>query len=230
MWPFRRRPIAPEKQDWIAAHFDWEAARVGADTLRRTPLVTPTRHFFKAPRGEDDATAQAVFDEVKALLGLAGATVTLIAQGNLPDQAAIDRSQISAVSGTFQDDPDDPIITYEPRLLRTPVAFISTMAHELMHLRLAPFVDDLPGGEEQHELATDLHCIIAGFGILQMDAADSLGWAGYLQQDTRAHALAYFLHLTGHPVSDALPFLASLSAAKLRAAARHLDLDGPRTA
>jgi hypothetical protein len=222
MWPFRPRPLDEAKRDWILDHAEWAVAEWG-DVLFDRPLITPTRAYFAAPKGENAATAQAVFDDLRRLLHIPPALpIALLPQGSLPDQAAMDHSKITVVSGTYTDDPDHPVITYDPRLLRRPISFISTMAHELMHLILSPHVDAMPGGAETHELATDLHAILFGFGIFQMEDAEQMGWAGYLSQDSRAFALALFLAMRGQEVEAALPHLSPRPAAKLKAAARFL--------
>ena len=77
--------------------------------------------------------------------------------------------------------------------MQRPIQFINLLAHELMHARLTGLEHDVPGGEGAHELATDLGCIIAGFGVFQLQAADDAGWFGYMTQPSRAFALAVFL-------------------------------------
>lgn len=59
-----------------------------------------------------------------------------------------------------------------------------------------PHVAAMPGGAETHEQATDLHCIVWGLGVLQLRAAQEMGWAGHLGPRSRAFALALFLPLT----------------------------------
>ena len=71
------------------------------------------------------------------------------------------------------------------------------LAHEVMHARLSGLEDEVPGGAGAHELATDLGCIIAGFGVFQLQGADDAGWTGYMSQDSRAYALGLFLHRRG---------------------------------
>jgi hypothetical protein len=118
-------------------------------------------------------------------------------------------TSMSEVGGEYHHDPLHPLIRYNPELMARPIPFINTMTHELMHARLADVVDILPGGSEAHELATDLHCIIAGFGCFQMQAAEQDGWAGYMTQPSRAVALAVFLDRNGLTPADADPFLAA---------------------
>jgi hypothetical protein len=138
----------------------------------------------------------------------------------------VDHALLATTAGTFSQDEDTAVVTYDPKLLRVPIAFISTMVHELMHLRLAPFVDNLPGGEAAHELATDLHCIISGFGLFQLAAAELLGWAGYLTAPSRAYALAVFLHRTGRKPEDAAAHLSARNLKLVRQAARQLSTQG----
>ncbi|WP_198136587.1 hypothetical protein [Roseobacter sp. SK209-2-6] len=85
------------------------------------------------------------------------------------------------------------MIRYDPELLKSPLQFINVLAHEVMHARLSGMEDEVPGGAGAHELATDLGCIIAGFGIFQLQGADDAGWTGYMSQQSRAHAFALFL-------------------------------------
>ena len=73
-----------------------------------------------------------------------------------------------------------------------------------------------------HELATDLHCIIAGFGAIQMTAAEESGWAGYMTQPARAVALAEFLHHKGLAPDSANPWLPLRSQTWLKKAQRDL--------
>ena len=107
--------------------------------------------------------------------------------------------------------------------MRQPVSFINTLAHELMHAHLADVVDDIPGGEGAHELATDLHCITHGFGLFQLEATETMGWSGYMTQPSRAFALAVFLHLTDTPTNAALPYLGPRSTKHLKRAIKERD-------
>lgn len=222
MWPFRRRPfLSAAKADWIADHFDWVTETFGADLIPSRRLILPTREFFASGRGTDHATAEAVFAEVAAHLGIED-PIDLVPQFSLPSEWSHRYDTLTSVGGTFQRAGQGAIVSYDPALLHRPVGFIATMAHELMHYRLAPFVDDLPGGIETHEPATDLHCILWGFGVFQLQHAADAGWAGYLDQDSRAWALAQVLALTGEDPGRALAHLGPRPASRLRAALKDL--------
>lgn len=223
MWPFGRKPaLSAAKADWIDAHFDWALAAYGEGFFARRRLILPTRTFFTAAGGRDHATAKAVLYEVAAHLDIDG-PVELEPQFSLPDEWSHRYDQLSQTAGTFALDGNTAIISYDPKLLARPVAFISTMAHELMHYRLAGVIQDLPGGEATHEGATDLHCIFWGFGTFQLQTAEDLGWAGYLGQDSRAYALARFLAASGTDPALARAHLSSRPAARLNRAMRDMQ-------
>ena len=205
---FRRAPlVSDDMAAWIEESFDWvEDER--PEWWRSAPLVTPTRDFFRAPGGEDHATAKLVFDDLCRILGISQ-KIALERLPDMPDELSHEYGVTSRVAGEYWHDDDNPMITYDPKLMRRPVAFINVLAHELMHARLSPVVADVPGGEGAHELATDLHCIIAGFGLFQLNAAEQEGWSGYMSQNARAYALAEFLRRKEIDPTEALERLAS---------------------
>jgi len=224
---FRRAPIVSDDMGgWILDSFDWVMQRTEAGQWRKsTPLVLPTKQFFDAPAGDDVATATAIGQNIMALLGLETLPIRFEPLAALPDEIAHEYGKTSEVAGQYYHDPHAPLITYNPRLLRQPASFINTMTHELMHAHLANVVDEIPGGAEAHELATDLHCITHGFGIFQLAGAEDAGWSGYMSQASRAFALAVFLQLTGKPVTAALPHLPPRCAKLLKHAAKQCKRD-----
>lgn len=180
--------VSDDMADWIDDCFDWFDARFPPP---EAPIL-PTRAFFKAGRGQDEAAAAQVLEDVKRLLHF-----------DLPIQLApIQRvsadyrhsyQSMGETAGTYQETDEGRLIHYDPEMMVRPLIFINTMAHEVMHARLSGLEDQIPGGAGAHELATDLGCIIAGFGVFQLQAADDQGWSGYMTQESRAVALAVFL-------------------------------------
>lgn len=184
---FWSRPaVSEDMADWIAESFDWYEARFPVPS----ELIFPTAKFFHARKGED--AAREVLKDVQRHLGHTG-HITLSPLGVIAEEYRHSYQSTGDVAGTFQSDGTNTLITYDPALLQRPLGLINTLAHEVMHAQLHDTVADFPGGADAHELATDLGCIIAGFGAIQMQTADDIGWAGYLRQPTRAHALAVFL-------------------------------------
>lgn len=221
IWPFRRKPIIDDDLwAWIQEHFDWVQAN-RPDWWSKAELITPTRQHFRAAKGSDQFMAEAVLADICRLTGQPN-TFTLAPLPELPDELSHQYGKMSEVAGTYLHDDDTPVIQYSPRGLRRPLGFINTMVHEVMHARLAPVVDALPGGWQMHELATDLHCIIAGFGAIQMAAAEEAGWSGYMTQPSRAVALAEFLHAKGLSPDAADAMLPSRCRDWLRKAQRAL--------
>ena len=207
--------VSEDMADWIYDSFDWYEARFDtADTL-----ILPTAAFFTAKKGTSAETARQVLADVQTHLSYSH-PLTLAPLEVVPAELRQSYQSTGDVAGTFQSDGTDALITYDPELLNRPLALINTLAHEVMHAQLHDVVSDFPGGEGAHELATDLGCIIAGFGAIQMQAADDLGWAGYMRQPTRAYALAVFLSRRALPIDLAKPYLSARCFKLLKQAAK----------
>jgi len=190
---FWSRPrVSPDMKDWIEECFDWFDDRFEPP---EAPIL-PTKDFFKAGGGESQETAQQVLKDVTRLLHF-DHPIDLVPLDVLSAEYRIDYNSTSAVAGTFQNDGETAVIRYDPELLKSPLQFINILAHEVMHARLSGLEDEVPGGAGAHELATDLGCIIAGFGVFQLQGADDAGWTGYMSQDSRAYALGLFLRRRG---------------------------------
>lgn len=202
---FWSRPsISDDMRDWILDCFDWFD---GVFEPPKAPIV-PTKAFFQAPGGIALSTAKLVLKDVKRIMNY-DQPVEMLPLDVLPAEYRHTYQSLSQIAGTHQRVDETSIIRYDPELMHQPVQFINLIAHELMHARLAGLENDVPGGEEAHELATDLGCIIAGFGVFQLQAADDAGWSGYLTQQTRAYALAVFLNQRSLGVNEVAPYLSS---------------------
>lgn len=184
-----RSLVSDDLRAWIFDCFDWFDEHFPAPSK---PIL-PTKEFFESPKGEDVNTAALVLADIKRQMAYEG-PVEIFPLDVLPAAYRIDYQALSSVSGTHQKMDDISVIRYDPELMRRPIQFINLLAHELMHARLDGLADAVPGGEGAHELATDLGCVIAGYGVFQLQAADEAGWSGYMTQNSRAFALAVFLN------------------------------------
>lgn len=202
---------------WVDECFDWFDAKF---VPPKGPIL-PNKTFFRAGKGQDLATAQLVLGDIMRLLDY-DLPIALSPIAKLPPEYRHSYQALSDVAGTFQETEDERVIQYDPEMMHKPINFISTMAHEVMHARLSGLVHIVPGGEGAHELATDLGCIIAGFGVFQMQAADDAGWSGYMTQSSRAHALAVFLDRRGLGPEAVNPYLSGRCQKLLRKALRQL--------
>lgn len=200
---FWSRPsVSDDLRSWIFECFDWFDARFAPP---RAPIL-PTRAFFRAPRGTGPETARLVLEDIQRHMAH-DAAVEILPLDMLPVEYRIDYTALSSVAGTYEEMGGTHVIRYDPEQMHRPLQFINLLAHELMHARLAELRDEVPGGEIAHELATDLGCIIAGFGVFQLQAADDAGWFGYMTQPSRAFALAVFLDRRGLGVEEVAPYL-----------------------
>ena len=210
---FRRKSsvISDDMAHWITECFDWYE---GNFTICEGPVL-PNKTFFKAGKGEDQATAEAVLADVTRLIGF-DLPIDLVPLERLPADFRHSYQSSSEVAGTYRESEGVRMIEYAPEMMSRPVEFIATMAHEVMHAQLWGREDQMPGGIEMHELATDLCAIIAGFGVFQMQGADQSGWAGYLTQETRGAALAYYLKKRDLTDADVKAYLSSRCQKHLR--------------
>jgi len=100
---------------------------VDCDLLQRfqtLPLILPTRAFFTVPLGRDHATAEAVFADVKRLMGLEDRSYHLY---RLPEKIEeIDNhnyQDITMVAGTFEAEGNDAIISYTLEIMQVPLNY-----------------------------------------------------------------------------------------------------------
>lgn len=212
-----RPSVSDDMRSWILDCFDW------FDDVFEPPLspIVPTKAFFNAPKGRDLSTAKLVLEDVKRHMKYAG-DVQIFPLNVLPVEYRHDYQATSAVAGTFENTDSVSVIRYDPHQMDRPIGFINLIAHELMHGRLSGYENAVPGGEAAHELATDLGCIIAGFGTFQLQAADDAGWFGYMTQESRAFALAVFLERRGLGIETVTPWLSAKCTRFVRRACKEL--------
>lgn len=200
---FWSRPfISDDIAEWIDACFAWFDAQFSPVPVP----VLPTRAYFTAGKGKDIETARVLLADVCRHLGV-DRPIMLFPLGRVAAEYRHSYQTLSEVEGTFQQIDGTAVISYDPEQMAAPIRFLNTLAHEVMHVKLADRVDEVPGGAEAHELATDLGCIICGFGVFQLQAADDAGWSGYLSQPSRAYALARFLKQRGLGAEAVSPYL-----------------------
>lgn len=189
---FRKKAsISDDLKDWIFDSFDWADQTFGPDWRAARQLITASQDFFTASAGDTPQVAQQIADDIAKILPVRSIAVAPL--NAIDPEYRHNYQDTAAIAGLYYHDDDDPLISYDPALMRQPIAFINTMTHELMHARLANHIDAMPGGEAVHELSTDLHCITHGLGLFAIDGPAQAGWSGYMTQESRAYALAEFL-------------------------------------
>lgn len=240
-WPFKERTFLElEDEAWVIETWRWFLVQFGGlRDLKQSKLVLPTREFFPSTEMLGHERAQHIFDCVKRLARMPDWPCKLIAQ---PRSAELRVGRLLALepithspAGTFAFDGNEVTISYNPRDVGDPGKLIATFAHELAHYLLHGLKGDVPGGEELHELTTDLLTVYMGFGIFGASAAFnfsqhqdtmSQGWQwsrqGYLNERTWMFALAIFLALRQEASDIVKPFLKRHLFSDLQDATRYL--------
>ncbi len=227
---FRSGPksfLEPELEEWHLAAWTWLIRNLGGiDGIAAFPLVLPNRVFFPPTDATGAARVRHVFEQVKKLAGLEACECDLLEQPRGPElrvgEVATLTREGSVPAGTFGLEGNRPAITYDPALENEPVKLVAVLAHELAHLRLKAFPEDLPGDRDANERATDLATVATGFGLFGADSAFnfqrhqdafSQGWRssrlGYLSEREWAFALAVRFRLLGEDIGAARPYLKS---------------------
>ncbi|MGD0144516.1 MAG: hypothetical protein ABSC92_15290 [Rhizomicrobium sp.] len=237
----QRSFLEPELESWqldtwksLLTHFG------GMQRLQNSPLVVASREFFPPTEATGHERAQHVFECVKTQAGMADWPCNLLAQPDGPNMrvgefAILKFTGGKAPLGTFAVDGNMPTVTYDPTSIKEPAVLVATLVHELAHYRLMAVRDDMPGGDEMHEFATDLMTAFLGFGLFGANRAftfsqhgDSIsqGWQwsrqGYLRERDWAFALAVFLDLRGQMPETLKKLLKPHLYADLTKAARYL--------
>jgi hypothetical protein len=188
-------------------------------------LVQPTDQFFPQRGLDGHELVTALLEVVKREGGLAQWPCRLEAQEADPNarvgELVVVRG-VESAGGTFAWPEDGPLITYNPALVRHPIALVATLAHELAHFLTHTFPELPPGGADAYEQATDVGVVFLGCGLFaanscfefsQYSSTFSHGWAwqrrGYLTELQIVYALAIFCALRDVKEPEVLPHLKS---------------------
>jgi hypothetical protein len=227
-WPSRERTfLDADDEQWVIETWGWFLHGLGGiEALEQTHLIVPTREYFPPSDRTGHERAEHIFEAVKRYAGMSEWPCRLIAQ--LP-RAELRVGEVTALKpisqppgGTFAFDGNEGTISYDPAELNDPLKLVAIFAHELAHYRLAGMREEVPGGEEMHEFATDLLTVYFGFGIFGANSAFnfsqhqdtmSQGWkysrSGYLNERAWVFALALFLEMRRQSSDVVKPFMKS---------------------
>jgi hypothetical protein len=234
----KSRFLEAEVELWVVGTWGWLMRNLGGKArLAATPLVLPTRDFFPPTETQGHERAVYVFERTKAWMGLADWPCTLTPYDRpsgvqrMGHFAMIQHGK--SAHGTFQAVEGGAVVSYASDLVDQPRALIAVFAHELAHYLLADLRYWIPGGDDLHELVTDLTVAYLGFGVFAANAAFQFGqhqdafgqgWrsqhSGYLSERTWAFAIALFcaLKVAPLPTEHLKPGVAGLT----KTAARYL--------
>ncbi len=243
----RTRFLDADIEDWCLETWAWLMANLGGlARLREVPLVTASRDYFPPTETTGHERALYVFGRVRALMAMDGWPCELEAfERPERDQriGAYNRIQHGGSAlGTFRIEDGRAIVSYSAELVGQPRLLIATLAHELAHYLLATIRQPIPGGNQLHELATELAAAYAGFGLFRANAAFrfeqhqdtygqgwSAGRSGYFSEPTWAFAIALFAALkeVEIPNGELKDSVAHLTRKAMKYLKRHPDLLDP---
>lgn len=216
IWFGSKSPVDKETEDWIIACWRWLLDNLDDVEQRHIfPLVLPTKEFFPPTDKEGHDRAEHVFRTVADLCGVGDWQFDLIPQQEDIDPVlgplAIVQNVEYEPAGTFSIRPNQKLtVTYNPALLDQPMNMVATFIHEISHAILLGTNQEVPGGYDMEEYATDLATVFLGFGVFGANSAfefqqfsdnatSTQGWstrsAGYLTEAEWALAIAIFLSL-----------------------------------
>ncbi len=171
-----KRPLAADEWEWQLAGFRWLLEEFdGLDKHRGGILATPDGACFPDSDLSGDARAEELLRQVMAIADIADWPARLVMEDGEPELRAV--SQMHAVTpetgwamGTFQSVEDGEggwlaEIVASRQQLGDEGALVATLAHEVSHYLLSSTKRPVPGGEDCHELLTDLAAVFLGFGI-----------------------------------------------------------------
>lgn len=244
-----KRPLSAEEWEWQLAAFRWLLDEFeGIEKHRQGILATPDGACFPDSELAGDARAEELLRQIMTVADIADWPVRLVMDDGEPELRTV--SQMHAITpetgwamGTFQVVEDGQggwlaEIVASRRQLRDEAALVATLAHEVAHYLLTGTERPVPGGEDCHELLTDLTAVFLGFGIFLGNSARYSyhtqgelgthygGWylsgsQGYLSERALMCALVISEALAGRDPMAAAPYLKPHLASDLKDAARY---------
>lgn len=240
-------PLSHDEWEWQLAAFKWLDETVGVGEPRQ-PLVTPTIDYFpeSSANGETRAAELLVQVQKAAAMEPADWPVRLEMQSGQCDPHVPVAEGINLIhatpapAGTFRIEKAGTedwraVISLSPSQLADEGSAVATFAHELSHYLLNGIERPSPGGEECHELLTDLTAVYLGFGIFMGNSAGSSAgftdeygaWGrsygqGYLSERALMSALVIQETLAGRDPLAACAWLRPHLAQDVRLAVRYL--------
>lgn len=205
-------PITDEDREYVEGWFDAFVKDCGEEHFNSIYTITPTKNCYNIKFTGIEKDAIDVVEITKHLMFINETDIKVefysdspieSSEGSLLSSPAegID-GKWTSTAGTYQQNENEIIISFELSQLRNPISLIATTAHELSHYILL--------GEENvtdDEVLTDLTAIFYGFGIFigntrfefsQYSGASTSGWqsraTGYLPEPVIAYATAYLSH------------------------------------
>jgi len=240
---FKSKPVLSEKNSYFQLEcYKWLLKYFGGDDFyQEAQLVLPNTDFFPDKIDSPEEAAQAVFARVKDYAGLTKWPCKLVIQDEDPDLMVaptivtqnVEQNPLGTISNNEN---NEVVITYNPKLVSNPTQMVATFSHELSHYLTSNAPEPPPGGWDNWEFATDIGATFLGFGIFQENSVfnftqhssvDSQGWqtsgGGYLSEAEHSYALAIFILLKDISPEIAFPHCDANIKSLLKSAIKELE-------
>ncbi|MBC7783602.1 MAG: hypothetical protein H7144_07160 [Burkholderiales bacterium] len=163
-------PIDLPSRVWLVKHLLWLKDEFGRERLIESPIIEPSDRFFP---GKYDCSPRAmlqIFHQVCDYMDVPTESVELQFFRNdaVPYLVTADGLDAGVAVGTYQGGELKHVIRLDEDKSEDPMTVVSTLSHELAHLRLMgeARIDPM---RWDNELLTDLCSIFFGFGIFRLN-------------------------------------------------------------
>jgi hypothetical protein len=208
-WSTPKCPVDADDKAWLEESMEWLLEEFGADTFRAITVVLPTDEFFPDSYSAEEDDVWSLLERVCGYMQVDPKLIELkffdAPHDELHRKVNWLEWSSDAASGHYQKHRNKFVVSLAGSQLEDPMSLVSTIAHELGHVRLLGEARISPGFED-HEPLTDLLTVFFGFGIFSANTSFSFrqsdtGWLtgrqGYLTEEMFGYALALFALMRG---------------------------------
>lgn len=187
-------PLSEEEEDWVDRTAKWVLAEFGSDYLLSKPLVLPTREFFARKFTGTEEDADHLLLMLCGIMDVDPERIVLVFHSEEPmhlSEAVMSQpvKKVMGVAGHYVEREDGRFeVSLETGGLKDTVSLISTLAHELAHVKLL----GERRIEENNEDLTDLLPVFFGLGIFAANGVHrSRSWRGVSYSGWSIHKQGY---------------------------------------
>lgn len=167
-WFGKSCPVDAVTRDWIERRWHWLTDEFGCDCMIGSLTILPTDQFFPGAYDRSENAGKRLLERVCQYMGADPATIELEYYSNTRQFELINDQghSIGDAVGTYHEGDSKFVIRIDRKQLHEPMALVSTIAHELAHVRLLG-EGRLDRNSFDNEILTDLTAVFHGLGIFR---------------------------------------------------------------
>lgn len=235
-WPFVGAPVSAAAATWITQSLVWLRDQFG-DAALCGDVISPASIFRGLDPADGSGLVEGLTRSVAERMGVdrASLRIEVVDDGNLTDIEDLPGiHSFTGAAGTYERHDGSPTVTIGQTQLTRPTALVTTIAHELAHVRLLG-EGRLDAQRSDMEQMTDLAVVYFGLGVFAANAAldfaqRGTGWRkselGYLGEAMFGFALAGYALMRGERDPDWTSSLDTNPRAYMRQSMRYLKSHG----